>query len=141
MTSKFTSIWALTCVQLSYFLSSSIEAKDIAHQLIRLQPHVCWFALAFLVYAGTNLILVMLATLLCVYEVPLVTRSGIPKFKAYLNGVDTPNVFSLQTLVVKVNVFIPMPFFKNMSLVNACPYRAWLLYGVNKQIGCFKQSL
>jgi hypothetical protein len=136
LTSKFTSIWASTCVQLSYFLSSTIEPKDIAHQFIKLQPHACQFALAFFVYAKTNLILVMVATLLCVSR-PSIASFGIPKVKAYLNGVDTPNVFSLQTLVVKVNVFTPMPLRKKLSLVNACSYHAWLLYGVNKQIKCF----
>jgi H+/Cl- antiporter ClcA len=120
-------------VQLPYYLSSLIEPKDIANQLTKLQPHAYRFALAFLVYAGVNSILVVLAALLCVYVGPSATGSGIPEVKAYLNGVDTPNVFSFQTLIVKVRAFAPMPFFKNLAWVNACPYNAWLLYGVNKQ--------
>ncbi|CAK9189972.1 unnamed protein product [Sphagnum troendelagicum] len=60
------------------------------------------FVLAFLVYAGANTILVMLAAMLCVYVGPSAAGSGIPEVKAYLNGVDTPNVFSLNTLFVKV---------------------------------------
>jgi hypothetical protein len=78
---------------------------------------------------GSNIVL-------CVWG-PSIASSGIPEVKAYLNGVDTPNVFSLQTLVVKVNVFTPMPLLKKLSLVNACSYHARLLYGVNKQIECF----
>jgi chloride channel 7 len=62
----------------------------------------CRFLLAFLVYAGANAILVMLAAMLCVYVGPSAAGSGIPEVKAYLNGVDTPNVFSLNTLFVKV---------------------------------------
>lgn len=62
----------------------------------------CRFILAFLVYAGINVILVMLAALLCVYIGPSAAGSGIPEVKAYLNGVDTPNIFSLKTLIVKV---------------------------------------
>lgn len=58
--------------------------------------------MAFFVYAGVNMILVMLAALLCVYIGPSAAGSGIPEVKAYLNGVDTPNIFSLKTLIVKV---------------------------------------
>ncbi|KAH9561383.1 hypothetical protein CY35_05G020500 [Sphagnum magellanicum] len=60
------------------------------------------FVLAFLVYAGANMLLVMLAAMLCVYIGPSAAGSGIPEVKAYLNGVDTPHVFSLNTLVVKI---------------------------------------
>ncbi|CAM6044367.1 unnamed protein product, partial [Sphagnum compactum] len=60
------------------------------------------FVLAFVLYAGVNMILVMLAAMLCVYVGPSAAGSGIPEVKAYLNGVDTPNVFSLNTLIVKI---------------------------------------
>jgi hypothetical protein len=63
----------------------------------------CRFVLAFVLYAGVNMILVMLAAMLCVYVGPSAAGSGIPEVKAYLNGVDTPNVFSLNTLIVKVS--------------------------------------
>lgn len=55
-----------------------------------------------MIYAGINVILVMFAALLCVYIGPSAAGSGIPEVKAYLNGVDTPNIFSLKTLIVKV---------------------------------------
>jgi len=79
------------------------------------------------VYAGVNSILVVLAALLCVYVGPSAAGSGIPEVKAYLNGVDTPNVFSFQTLIVKVRTFTPMPLFKNLAWVIACPYNAWVI--------------
>ncbi|XP_024366703.1 putative chloride channel-like protein CLC-g [Physcomitrium patens] len=60
------------------------------------------FVWAFLVYAGFNVMLVMSAALLCVYIGPSAAGSGIPEVKAYLNGVDTPNIFSIKTLVVKI---------------------------------------
>lgn len=47
--------------------------------------------------------LVMSAALLCVYIGPSAAGSGIPEVKAYLNGVDTPNIFSIKTLVVKAS--------------------------------------
>lgn len=56
-----------------------------------------------MVYAGFNVMLVIVAALLCVYIGPSAAGSGIPEVKAYLNGVDTPNIFSVKTLVVKVS--------------------------------------
>jgi chloride channel 7 len=60
------------------------------------------FIMAFVVYAGVNMFLVMAAALLCVYIGPSAAGSGIPEVKAYLNGVDTPNIFSIKTLIVKI---------------------------------------
>lgn len=62
------------------------------------------FVTAFVVYAGFNVILVLVAALLCVYVGPSAAGSGIPEVKAYLNGIDTPNIFSIKTLFVKVSV-------------------------------------
>ena len=44
----------------------------------------------------------MFATVLTVYVAPAAAGSGIPEVKAYLNGVDAPNLFCFKTLVVKV---------------------------------------
>jgi len=44
----------------------------------------------------------MLAAVLTVFVAPAAAGSGIPEVKAYLNGVDAPNIFSLKTLIVKV---------------------------------------
>jgi chloride channel 7 len=44
----------------------------------------------------------MLAAVLTVFVAPAAAGSGIPEVKAYLNGVDAPNIFSLKTLLVKV---------------------------------------
>lgn len=60
---------------------------------------------AFLLYAGSNVGLILVSSLLCVYISPAAAGSGIPEVKAYLNGVDTPNIFSLKTLFVKVIIF------------------------------------
>lgn len=70
----------------------------------------CSFIMAFVVYAGVNMFLVMAAALLCVYIGPSAAGSGIPEVKAYLNGVDTPNIFSIKTLFVKVSIH-PESFF------------------------------
>ncbi|XP_044326563.1 putative chloride channel-like protein CLC-g isoform X3 [Triticum aestivum] len=60
------------------------------------------FESAFLVFLFSNLLLTMFATVLTVYVAPAAAGSGIPEVKAYLNGVDAPNIFCFKTLVVKV---------------------------------------
>ncbi|KAG8046976.1 hypothetical protein GUJ93_ZPchr0008g12306 [Zizania palustris] len=44
----------------------------------------------------------MFASSITAFVSPAAGGSGIPEVKAYLNGVDAPNVFSLRTLAVKV---------------------------------------
>ncbi|CAL5025131.1 unnamed protein product [Urochloa decumbens] len=57
---------------------------------------------AFAVFLASNFALTMLAAVLTVYVAPAAAGSGIPEVKAYLNGVDAPNIFSLKTLIVKI---------------------------------------
>lgn len=57
-------------------------------------------------FLASNFVLTMLAAVLTVYVAPAAAGSGIPEVKAYLNGVDAPNIFSLKTLVVKVIVHV-----------------------------------
>lgn len=56
----------------------------------------------FLFFAGANLILTSVAALLVVFFAPTAAGPGIPEIKAYLNGVDTPNMFGASTLLVKI---------------------------------------
>lgn len=56
---------------------------------------------AFGVFAASNLVLTIFASVLTACIAPAAAGSGIPDVKAYLNGVDTPDIFSLRTLVVK----------------------------------------
>jgi hypothetical protein len=90
----------------------------------------CRFVLAFLVYAGANMLLVMLAAMLCVYIGPSAAGSGIPEVKAYLNGVDTPHVFSLNTLVVKVRECLSESTVFLASLFISC-YQIRNLYDLD----------
>ncbi|URD71861.1 Voltage gated chloride channel [Musa troglodytarum] len=57
---------------------------------------------AFWVFAGSNLALLTFATAIPAFVSTAAGGSGIPEVKAYLNGVDAPDVFSLRTLVVKI---------------------------------------
>ncbi|TVU42446.1 hypothetical protein EJB05_08851 [Eragrostis curvula] len=57
---------------------------------------------AFWLFAGTNLVLLLFASSITAFVSPAAGGSGIPEVKAYLNGVDAPNIFSLRTLAVKV---------------------------------------
>ncbi|KAK6155403.1 hypothetical protein DH2020_009651 [Rehmannia glutinosa] len=43
--------------------------------------------------AGANFLLTLVAAVLCVCFAPTAAGPGIPEIKAYLNGVDTPNMF------------------------------------------------
>ncbi|RRT46832.1 hypothetical protein GW17_00051669, partial [Ensete ventricosum] len=57
---------------------------------------------AFGVFAGTNFVLLMFASMITTFISPAAAGSGIPEVKAYLNGVDAPDIFSLKTFFVKV---------------------------------------
>lgn len=58
--------------------------------------------MGFLYFAGANFFLTLVAAVLCVFFAPTAAGPGIPEIKAYLNGVDTPNMFGATTLIVKV---------------------------------------
>ncbi|GLT60106.1 hypothetical protein SLA2020_328880 [Shorea laevis] len=66
--------------------------------LIKKKRYVTGFAY----FAGANLILTTVAAVLCVWFAPTAAGPGIPEIKAYLNGVDTPNMFGASTLIVKI---------------------------------------
>lgn len=61
--------------------------------------------MGFVVFSVTNLVLTLFASVITAFVAPAAAGSGIPEVKAYLNGVDAPEIFSLRTLVVKVTIF------------------------------------
>nr|KYP44053.1 Chloride channel protein CLC-b [Cajanus cajan] len=60
------------------------------------------YLMGFLYFAGLNFILTFVAAILCVCFAPTAAGPGIPEIKAYLNGVDTPNMYGATTLFVKI---------------------------------------
>ncbi|KAM0934902.1 putative CBS domain, chloride channel, voltage gated, chloride channel, core [Dioscorea sansibarensis] len=56
----------------------------------------------FAYFTGANLALTLVAAALCVQFAPTAAGPGIPEIKAYLNGVDTPHMFGVSTLIVKI---------------------------------------
>lgn len=60
--------------------------------------------MGFVVFSVTNLVLTLFASVITAFVAPAAAGSGIPEVKAYLNGVDAPEIFSLRTLVVKVMI-------------------------------------
>ncbi|WVZ78247.1 hypothetical protein U9M48_025990 [Paspalum notatum var. saurae] len=56
----------------------------------------------FFYFAGANLALTSVAAVLCVVFAPTAAGPGIPEIKAYLNGIDTPNMFGAPQLIVKI---------------------------------------
>ena len=65
----------------------------------------------FLYFAGVNLGLTFVAAALCVVFAPTAAGPGIPEIKAYLNGVDTPNMFGAPQLIVKARSIDLCSFF------------------------------
>lgn len=60
------------------------------------------YLVGFAYFAGANFLLTLIAAVLCVCFAPTAAGPGIPEIKAYLNGVDTPNMFGATTLFVKI---------------------------------------
>ncbi|KAK8595685.1 hypothetical protein V6N13_000380 [Hibiscus sabdariffa] len=58
--------------------------------------------MAFLVFSVSNLLLTLFAVIITAFISPAAAGSGIPEVKAYLNGVDAPDIFSPRTLMVKI---------------------------------------
>jgi len=62
---------------------------------------------AFWLFAGCNMVFLLFASSITAFVSPAAGGSGIPEVKAYLNGVDAPNIFSMRTLAVKVRSYPP----------------------------------
>ncbi|XP_020588022.1 chloride channel protein CLC-c isoform X2 [Phalaenopsis equestris] len=60
------------------------------------------YLLAFVAYAGCNVVLAAAAAALCAYVAPAAAGSGIPEVKAYLNGIDAQSILAPSTLFVKI---------------------------------------
>ncbi|XP_072958056.1 chloride channel protein CLC-b-like [Typha angustifolia] len=67
-------------------------------RLVREKRYMTGFAY----FTGINLALTTVAAALCVVFAPTAAGPGIPEIKAYLNGVNTPNMFGASTLIVKI---------------------------------------
>ncbi|GFH08689.1 uncharacterized protein HaLaN_03690, partial [Haematococcus lacustris] len=61
-----------------------------------------WTGAALLLYATMNALLVMVAVCVTLFVAPAAAGSGIAECKAYLNGIDIPGIFYLNTLVAKL---------------------------------------
>jgi chloride channel 7 len=76
----------------------------------------------FLYFAGVNLALTFVAAVLCVVFAPTAAGPGIPEIKAYLNGVDTPNMFGAPQLIVKARTtFSALFIFFSLFLLLFLP--------------------
>uniref|UniRef100_A0A803LCB5 Chloride channel protein n=1 Tax=Chenopodium quinoa TaxID=63459 RepID=A0A803LCB5_CHEQI len=60
------------------------------------------FMMGLIVLTGANFLLTLSSTVLVVFFAPTAAGPGIPEIKAYLNGIDTPNMYGLPTLLVKI---------------------------------------
>ena len=71
------------------------------------------YVTGLMMFAGANLGLTLIASVLCVCFAPTAAGPGIPEIKAYLNGIDTPNMFGATTMFVKVCFWICLSFEKD----------------------------
>eukprot|EP00850_Spirogloea_muscicola_P011972 SM000076S21793 [mRNA] locus=s76:235730:243321:- [translate_table: standard] len=60
------------------------------------------YAAAFIVYALFNVALVLSSVHIVTEYAPAAAGSGIPEIKGYLNGIDTPGILLLRTLLGKI---------------------------------------
>ncbi|KAL9243373.1 hypothetical protein vseg_017267 [Gypsophila vaccaria] len=60
------------------------------------------YIMGLVMLTGTNFLLTLSSTLLVVFFAPTAAGPGIPEIKAYLNGVDTPDMYGAPTLFVKI---------------------------------------
>nr|XP_043632463.1 chloride channel protein CLC-a-like [Erigeron canadensis] len=60
------------------------------------------YMMGFFFITGVNLLLTLVATVLCTFFAPTAAGPGAPEIKAYLNGVDTPKMYGATTMFVKI---------------------------------------
>ncbi|CAO2816126.1 unnamed protein product [Amaranthus hypochondriacus] len=60
------------------------------------------YMMGLITLTGANFLLTLVATVLVVFFAPTAAGPGIPEIKAYLNGIDTPNMYGAPTLFVKI---------------------------------------
>ncbi|KAK8955628.1 putative chloride channel-like protein CLC-g [Platanthera guangdongensis] len=86
-----------------FFVNLTIEnlagVKFVVTSNMMLANRYLW---ALGVFAASNFVLTMFAAVITAYIAPAAAGSGIPEVKAYLNGIDVPDIFSPRTLVVKI---------------------------------------
>jgi chloride channel 7 len=58
--------------------------------------------LSFMYFSALAVVYVGIASYLTAFVSPAAAGSGIPEVKAYLNGINVPNVLSVKTLMVKL---------------------------------------
>ena len=92
-----------------FFVFCSIVIEEILKPILDrgLEMKVCCdgcrYLTGFIYLTTANFVLTLFAAFLCVCFAPTAAGPGIPEIKAYLNGVDTPNMFGASTLIVKVS--------------------------------------
>nr|UVC42299.1 CLC anion channel [Suaeda altissima] len=101
--------WAL-CFLIGLIVSligffNNLAVENIAGKKFVITSNMMFYSRywsAFWVFTAYNLGLTLFASLFTALVSPAAAGSGIPEVKAYLNGVDAPDIFSLRTLVVKM---------------------------------------
>lgn len=83
----------------------NLSAENIAGYKLLVVSHYVEkkrYIAGLIMLTGSNFLLTLVATVLVVFFAPTAAGPGIPEIKAYLNGIDTPNMFGAPTLIVKI---------------------------------------
>ena len=88
--------------------------------------------MAFIVFFTSNLALTLFASVITAFIAPAAAGSGIPEVKAYLNGVDAPGIYTLQTLFIKVYIFFLL------SVLGLPSYHKFICFIFNSTCSRFK---
>ncbi|XP_049950327.1 H(+)/Cl(-) exchange transporter 7 isoform X1 [Schistocerca serialis cubense] len=82
------------------------ELSDIKYSYMKSYVDKCvWnycLYIPFLIWIASNIIPVVIGSILVAYVEPTAAGSGIPQVKCYLNGIKIPRVVRIKTLLVKV---------------------------------------
>lgn len=78
--------------------------------------------MGLIMLTGANFLLTLSSTVLVVFFAPTAAGPGIPEIKAYLNGIDTPNMYGAPTLFVKVRFLFSMDVIEYAGCPIFPPY-------------------
>lgn len=80
---------------------SDIKFKNLKHYVDQCISENCLY-IPYLIWVVSNMVPVVIGSILVTYVEPTAAGSGIPQVKCYLNGVKIPRIVRIKTLFVKV---------------------------------------
>ncbi|CAB3367294.1 Hypothetical predicted protein [Cloeon dipterum] len=88
------------CIDIAIEELSSIKFRFLKYYVDLCMNDRCMY-IPHLYWVATNIVPVLIGTILVTYVEPVAAGSGIPQVKCYLNGVKVPRIVRIKTLLVK----------------------------------------